>query len=266
MAKLIVMRDRVVNKLRLQLKDNLELYHRDDSWIAEIAGAESKETSLDFRAELELVDPVGVDLKDFENSVRVHKALPELTPLQARDPRLWTYLAHVQCWAYMRKRWDATQSKDDAAIRYILSHYFVPQNQSRALIRNGIARLWWFAHLTFDAARENPYELTSVLYESLDIAKNMLERNLGRAPSVLTGFLEFLFLKTELLKGGNANREKIRKLSRFLNLYGGVCLLDTLSKARIMDLLEKEYEKISAGKDARHWKLGTVVSAGAIME
>jgi hypothetical protein len=251
MSKLLVMRDRFVNKLRLQLKDNFQFYTQDASWVEEYASSAPwrLETALAYKGDLELLLPHDDQFEDLENAVRVHKALPDLTRLQARDPRLWTYLAHVNCWTYMRCRWDVGKSKDaDAAMRYTLSHYFVSQNQSRALMRNGIARLWWFANLTYDSSRDNPYELTSVLFQSLDIAKNMLERNLGRAPCVLIGFLEFLLIHKELLTGGNANREAIRKLSRFLNLYGGVCLLDTLSKERIMYLLQHEYDRFSAGK------------------
>ena len=126
----------------------------------------------------------------------------------------------------------------------------MPQNQSRALLRNGIARLWWCAKLTYDGARDNPYELTGVLFESLDITQTILEQSLGRIPNVLTGFLEFLFHHKDLLSGGNANRERIRKLAKYLNLYGGVSLLDSLSKPRITELLETEYERIFPGKAA----------------
>jgi len=73
----------------------------------------------------------------------------------------------------------------------------------------------------------------------------MLERNLGRAQAVLHGFLEFLLRHSkELLSGGDTNRHRIRKLAKFLNMRGGVCILDCLSKAEIMDLLEAEYSLI----------------------
>jgi hypothetical protein len=47
-----------------------------------------------------------------------------------------------------------------------------------------------------------------------------------------------------LLKGGEDNREKIRRLAKFLNMYGGVCLLDCLSERDIMALLDGELERI----------------------
>jgi hypothetical protein len=47
-----------------------------------------------------------------------------------------------------------------------------------ALLRNGAARLWWSAHLSYDPDRENQYELTAVLLARLDTAKNLLERGI----------------------------------------------------------------------------------------
>jgi hypothetical protein len=70
---------------------------------------------------------------------------------------------------------------------------------------------------------------------------------MGRAPAILHGFLEFLLKhNTELLIGGDANRTRIRKLAKFLNMHGGVCILDCLSKAEVMSLLETEYAQIKA--------------------
>ena len=44
----------------------------------------------------------------------------------------------------------------------------------------------------------------------------------------------------KLLTGGETNRAIIRRLAKFLNFYGGVCILDSLSQGRILDLLERE--------------------------
>lgn len=61
--------------------------------------------------------------------------------------------------------------------RFIEARYFVAQNEGRALLRNGIARLWWVAHLSHDATRNNPYELTAALLYTLDITQQILEWN-----------------------------------------------------------------------------------------
>lgn len=248
MSHLIIFKSSFVHGLRSSVKPNLGKYGRDTSWTQEIGYRAEREmqTGVETNGRLILLHPDGGDLMDMENAIRVHKALHHITPLQARDPRLWTRLTHVEGWEYMRKRWPVEKhmSKGDRATRFVLSRYFVPQSQSRALLRNGIARLWWTAHVSHDTERDNPYELTTVLLSTLDITQQILERGLGRAPNVIHGFLQFLLHNKEtLLAGGNKNRARIRRLAKFLNMHGGVCILDCLSKADVIDLLEVEFSR-----------------------
>ncbi len=246
---LTIFKETFVNSLRGSVRPNLPKYGEDNSWVSELSVKSQREleTSVELRAPIELLEPTNGDLKDIENAIRIHKALPHLTPLQARDPRLWTHLTHVEGWTYMRKRWavDKHMKNEGKATRFIEAHYFVTQAQSRALLRNGIARLWWTAKVSHDPARDNPYELASVLLSTLDITQQILERGIGRAPAVLMGFLEFLNRNKELLlTGGDENRVRIRKLAKFLNMHGGVCILDSLSQPQIMALMEAELARI----------------------
>jgi len=143
----------------------------------------------------------------------------------------------------MRARWDIDKkTRDDGAKHvYILQHYFILRRESRALLRNGIARLWWFSHLTHDPKREDPYELTKTLLSLLDIAKVLLEVNFGRAPQIRTGFLDFLRLNgSRLGSSAGQRRLRIRALSKMLNMQGGVTILDSLSCEDVMRLLESE--------------------------
>lgn len=251
MSRLVIFKNSFVHGLRSSVAANLSKYQRDNSWTHEIGprAAREMQTGVEINGTLSLLNPKDGDLMDIENAIRMHGALRHLTPLQARDPRLWTRLAHVECWDYMRKRWQVEKhmSKTDKASRFVLARYFVPQSQSRALLRNGMARLWWTAHVSCDTERDNPYELTSVLLSTLDITQQILERGLGRAPNIIQAFLEFLLRnKKTLLARGNKNRARIRRLAKFLNMHGGVCILDCLSKAEVMDLLEVEFSRILA--------------------
>jgi hypothetical protein len=250
MPRLTIFRTNFVNTLRSGVATHLPKYYQSAPWASGLGTRSTRdlETKIELKSAFVLDTPDEDNLKDLENAVRVHKYLRDLTPLQARDPRLWTRLAHLECWTYMRKRWPIERFKDqnEKAARYVTARYFVPQNESRALLRNGIARLWWTAHLSFDSQRTNFYELTSVLLSTLDITQQILERNMGRSPVILRGFLEFLLAnKTDLLRGGEDNREKIRRLAKFLNMCGGVCLLDCLSQRDIMMLLGGELERIT---------------------
>lgn len=234
-----------VRHLRGNVAQNLERYSDNKPWAGKPTGngkvrlASSLEPAIPL--ELELPDEDG--LKDLENTKIVFSAFPKLTPVQARDPRLWTRLTHTECWKYMRKRWDVSrQTGDDAKkVRYVLEHYFVRQNQSRMLLRNGIARLWWYGYLTHDPKRADPFELTEVLLSDLDIAQQVLERNMGRANSVRVGFLDFLRENMgQLGTSSGQRRGRIRELAKSLNLRGGAVLLDCLNTQEVRSILDEE--------------------------
>jgi hypothetical protein len=252
---LSIFRENFVIKLRASIPQNRPLYRNDEPWIESLPGGKSSsiKTTVEPAEALKLLEPEEDDRKDIENTMRVHRALHFLTPLQAHDPRLWTRLTHVECWKYMRKRWPVERfGKDKGKMeRFILSRYFVAQNQSRALLRNGLARLWWYGHVTHDAERQNPYELTGVLLHTLDIAQQIMERNFGRIEHVRTGFLEFLLRNSRKLLGhGTKKRDLIRKLAIYLNLHGGVTLLDALDKAAVTGFLEEDFSRLGTASAA----------------
>ena len=249
MSSMIIFKSAFVHSLYASIRTNLDRYLRDDTWVAEWSSENRRDfaTGVELAESLDLDFPDGNNLKDIENAIRLHTALRPLTRLHARDPRLWTRLAHVDLWPYMRKRWPIEKHivKRDKAARFVESRYFVGQSQGRALLRNGIARLWWTAELSHDPTRENPYELTAVLLSTLDITQQILERGMGRAKNVNRGFLEFLLRnKEELLTSGNQNRARIRQLAKHLNMHGGVCILDTLSEGEISSLLTDELSRL----------------------
>jgi hypothetical protein len=255
MPFLTYFRQSFADALKNGVPTNLPNYHREDRWVSSMGTRTSREieTRIEMKSALSLDQPDDDNLKDLENAIRVHKALQMLTPLQARDPRVWARLAHIDCWKYMRARWPVERwEKDDTekAARNVVERYFVPRSDSRALLRNGISRLWWTAQLTYDSTRDNPYELTAVLFSTLDITQTILERNMGRGPDILSGFLEFLLQnRTELLSGGDKNRDRIRRLAKYLNMYGGVCLLDCLSETDIIRLLSAEFAKMLVNEE-----------------
>ena len=152
----------------------------------------------------------------------------------------------------MIKRWPVGRHLDDVqrAERFILSRYFVARNESRALLRNGAARLWWSAKLTYDPDRTNPYELAAVLFSRLDIAQQLLERNFGRIGTLTRTFLDFLMSNPEdCLEPGERSRTVVRHLAQSLNLHGGVCLLDSLKRDDVSSLLEQERIRVIGSFD-----------------
>ncbi len=204
-------------------------YSRESCWLSSFFNGEQwwASSKIELHGEIELStegDPVSSDL---ENSIRIYNALKDkLTDVQASDPRFWAYLCHETCWEYMKWRWPT----EDADIG---RRYLVQGGSSRALSRNGIARLWWFGHLTYDKDRGNPYELTGVFLKNQDIQHNLIERNFGRSRIVLRTALEFLKTHPDM----NSKSDYV-KLGKILNRLGGVRLLDCLRADELVGYLE----------------------------
>src|SRR5882762_1693121 len=184
MPALTAFRNAFTTGLLGNVKVNLEKYRSNAPWALGLGSPSSRDlvTKIELKNSLKLDEPDENNLKDLENAIRIHTVL-KLTPLEARDPRIWTRLTHVDCWNYMRKRWplERFSTDSDKGARFIVSRYFVSQAESRALLRNGVARLWWIAQMSHDPERTNPYELTAVLLHRLDITQQLMERNMGRA-------------------------------------------------------------------------------------
>lgn len=233
--------------LEAAARGNLNRYGSDTVWADRVKGAVQTtiDTKIVPRGKINLLLPSKGDLKDVKNAIRLHKALPDLSLQAASDPRLWVRLAHVDCWAYMRRRWDVSNAtlKGDTGkqVRYVREHYFMSGN--RGLTRHGLARLWWYAHLTHDPTRTNPYELTNVLLRQLDIAQQIVERTIGRAPGVMHGFLGFILEHPDdLMVEGAKARSAVRNLAKHLHFSGGRTVLDLLDAGEIKSMLAEEYE------------------------
>ncbi len=174
------------------------------------------------------------DKSDLENSIALYEEL-KLNETQASDPRLWTYLAHSIFWKYMRKRW-ALESvrKSDSPIGRVVDRYLLINPRLESLTRNGISRLWWYAHLTKDEKRQDKYELTRVLLSRAEVAVGILERTIGININMRTAILEFLNEHKEILSDEDLTRE----LLRTFNLYAGIKVLPMLEIHEIKKVLE----------------------------
>ncbi len=218
-------------------------YNADTSWVEEqFAALNPIEVSkIVTNNQPELKMPVGKQLNDLENSISLFSAYPNLTFHQAASENLWAYMTHVQYWEYMRRRWPVENSTEGKQDKYIKEHYFLQGGSDRSLIHNGIARLWWYAKLTYDEKAEKPARLTEILLSQLDITQNLLERSWGRSRNLLHGCLEFLAANSQLTKG-TKGREIIRDLFKSLTLEGGVSILDVRTKEEVAEFLEGRYK------------------------
>lgn len=181
---------------------------------------------------IELLLPDGNYKKDFENTKIIYNAFRSINPTQASDPRFWTYLTHVDFWEYMKYRWPVKSASDK--LKFIAERYLLRSINLRTLTHNGISRLWWFGHLTYDKNRTDPWELTEILLRSQDLPTSLFERALGSNRNIRIGVLEFFKENPQLITS-----KSIQEILRVLNLVGGVKNLAFLEIEEVKSILNK---------------------------
>lgn len=242
-----ILRESALSQLRSNIAGNIAKYSLADSWLnEEFRGSRwSLDTHLELPGHFEFMMPDENSSYDLENSRRLFLALKDLTPVQAADERLWAYLSHTVGWSYMRKRWDVDGFRGSAEKRtqYIRDRYFFMPNRDRALVRNGIARLWTYAYVTYEKQRENPFELTEMLLQKLDIAQQLLERSFSRVPELPRAVMRVVqaYPKNQL---DLTDRDQFRDVMRHVNRIGGVTILDMLSGSELEQLIRERTDTL----------------------
>ena len=145
----------------------------------------------------------------------------------------------------MRKRWPIEQYLGREKLREnIQERYFFMPNRSRALIRNGMARLWWYGHCSYDEGRADPFELTTALLKNLDVTQSILERAFSLNTNVTKTMLGVLL---ERERNGKAFyvRNKVRDLAKYMVQIGGVTIIDALDEPDLRELVSEKIEQLA---------------------
>ncbi len=187
-----------VAELRASVRDDLPRYASNRPFLESFfkgSGRYLVDSRLEVPKLPDLKLSTSSDDFDEENAIRLDSALRALTPSQAADERLWVWLTHGPYWEYMRRRWPdewkgKNLSNDEVkkGTSYILEHFF--RSDARALVRNGIARLWWFGKATFDEKSLDPYHRTGLMLRTADSRQSIMERQYWRNPQVLAALLD----------------------------------------------------------------------------
>ncbi len=248
MNKLNFLRQDSLDRLRSNIESNQNHYTEDAPWVsAYFSGATwFIESNIGCSESIELLLPTSKsELFDLENTRIVYSALKHLTPVQASDPRLWAYFTHVSHWQYMRKRWPVEQYLGKPRLKEILQErYFFMPDRSRALLRNGMARLWWYGYCSYDETRSDPFELTGALLKKLDVTQNLLENAFGRNIQITQAVLGVLLDREKEGKSFYV-REKVRDLARYIVQIGGVTIIDALPEDELRELVVAKIEQLS---------------------
>lgn len=184
---------------------------------------------------------------DLQSAIAIYEAYPNLTPLVAQQDNLWVYLTHVDLFPYVKQRWKipnydpADKDSVTKAKNFVINHW---HHNLTNFLRTTFAGLWWNVYLTRDETRENPYELTKVMYDCGQDWRIMRfgELSLVRYRESMIGILEFLAENPDIYKNNFDARGQY--ISRYFNILGGTQLLSYMDRTYFKNKLESIKDKI----------------------
>ncbi len=245
------------------LMDNIavdkEKYLRDDVWLPSYF--EGKEFCKESRIEvvpIQLYMDGDKNESDLINTRNVFDAFGEMTPQQASNPYLWSYLSMVDFWEYSKWRWG--RNMDDSTADYeIIKGEVAKQGESKrsvnikqrylctpsriGLLRNSLSRLWWYGYLSYNPDNQSrKYHLTKLLLSQSDLCQSIVERNFSMNRNITFGILSAIQEINDDPTIDNVDRSKKtgeyewRDLCKYINRFGAVTLLDLLSSNEIKEM------------------------------
>ena len=256
--KVYFLKQKSLDMLERDIPDNLDRYQKIDTWVEQYFIDHDKPNYF-FDTGMEIDDyqlVLGGPETYFQNAKILYEALRKhINLVQASDLRLWAYMAHAQHWDYMHIRWgidisdpeeedeqedNTKRSSIDKAIDRIGTRYFFKASKGKAFVRQGIARLYWSAYLTYDEENENnnPYEYTEYFFSKQDIFTSITERSYARNKILVLAALK------ELKKNPDLSRKEIRAFLAKLNQSGAITVLDFLNKNQAEELCQNVMSEI----------------------
>ena len=237
----------ISEEILLELKNNKAVLYKEvvsgkktlqEAFRSEKIVRETNIPSDDFELYMSAEKP---ETTDVENIKRVHKHMSALSESQASDERIWSAYTLSVFADYMRYRWPA---ESETAM---MNHYFFSYSPKRSLFRNGIARLWWIGHLTYDASREdNKFALTEYVCSKQDHINLLLDINFGNNPDIVRAVIKAL-MDAEA-EGIDVDRDVVRKTSEYINILGGTYLVDALSFETVYNKTKDVIRKTAAAR------------------
>ncbi|MFA1643626.1 DUF6339 family protein [Chryseomicrobium imtechense] len=226
-----VMKDSVLIDLKENISENIGLYasFSNDDFLIDMQATETTQNSI-----LKVSDPSNKSKDDLENAIKLYEYFQGLPLTLASNEKFWAYLTHTSFWDYMCQRWPISAAEGDE-IEFIKTRYFF-STKNKTFYRNGLSRLWWFVHLTYDSTKEDPYYYTRIILSYQDLANLIIETiSLSRNKTVLKTVLEVIKNIAALEEQNKIQKVKnkrifLRDMTKYINFVGGVTLWDRLNE------------------------------------
>ncbi len=229
------------DKLYSDVSENLEKYVSKTAWVNDYFGGDGYyKTSTGVNVAtfspyfLEGKKSDSQKSKEDLNNVRMmYDAFKSLTPLQASNKYMWSYLCHCdeKCRKYIIDRWLTNNAKEST----IKTRFFV-RNSGELLNDNALSRLWWYGYLTYDEDNSNHYALTEILLTNqticTDVIDTMNRMNFNRIKGVLLAIKDF----KEIIGENEGITDYVRSANKFLNHYAANTTLELLEPEEIKEL------------------------------
>lgn len=243
--KLQFIKQDALDILEKNIPTNINNYKNPtNQWVYEYFNGE--DPFVDFKCEVKnfelKIDMESKGKMDLDNIKILYENMNMISDSQASDERLWVGLTHGTFYDFVRKRWEY----DDKGMEkegIIKSRYFISKS-TKGMMRNTLSKLWWAGRFTYDSKRANPFELTEVL-GNRDISTRMSDlftSNFSRNPKVCHAFLSAI--KSYEDNGISIGGYTYRKLVQYMNLYGGMTVVDYLQEKELIDVICTKIEKL----------------------
>ena len=214
--------------LPLYAKDQFEI---DQTQVKRLANVRMPDNSLAEKM-IESYD------NDFKAGVLLFEAYKNISPLLASNETFWAYLTHTSLFQYSQKRWPNVKT-GTASSNYVLDHWFIG---NYGLLRNTCASLWWSVYNSIDETRENPYELSEILFSNYTLRVTTFGSGLLiRHREAMIGLLEFIKENPDIRQNIELRGQFI---SKYFNRLGAVKQLAFLNRDYFKYVCERMKDKI----------------------
>lgn len=225
---------------------NRELYGQDTNWVAEFFHGKrfSKESSIELtKPDLFVMDELKTDedkaQEDLTNVKTLYDAFANLGPLQATNKYLWTNLAHVTYRKYIIHRWMPATNSSTIETRFFVT------NNANSVYDNAISRLWWYGYVSYDQSKpRNPYHLTDILLMNQTICTDFVDTRYSKNRVIGKGVLMALKEFSSKLGPHEGITDYFREFNKYLNRYGAVTSLDSLSSNDVYTIALEYMKKL----------------------
>ena len=188
---------------------------------------------------------------DFSTAVALYEAYCNISPLFAQQDSLWVYLSHTELFDYLKQRWPIISKERDTEEKqasFISDHWFTG---SHGIIRSALMGLWWAVYCSIDNERDNPYELTEVLFSNYSFRTMFFGASqIIRHREATFGILSFLKDNPEVFASSSETRGEF--ITRYFNQLGGTKQLASLNREFFFNECLRIKPKIMAVTQREH--------------